>query len=290
MSAVRVSSRFRRFLGKSPSKESGDKEMFTQSRRIGLTTCLALAGLASNSPAKADWIVGGTQFASNYFTDVVLSITVPPAPTVMSGAVSNLWAGIEDAQGSWVLQPVLSYGFLAEAWQMENVVTGPSNGNPNNTSCITGDAQYCDAPITVSTGDQIVMQIELDTNNLGPNCNQSTGAKCNYNVEWLDFTSGASSVLQDWTQPTPLIWAQGLIFEDGISTHMGLPPPSSCNDYPVTLVSANVALYEKVGSNFFHQDVTNMTADNPGTAPFSNDTGCFFEAATSGQNVQMLLY
>jgi hypothetical protein len=136
--------------------------MFTQSSRIVTTIFLVLAGVTSSSQAKAEWVAGGTQFANNYFTSVAVVMTVPPAPTGRSEAVSNFWPGIQDAKGSWVLQSVLSYGFEGEGWLMDNMVVGPSNNNPNNTSCPTGNATYCDQPRTVNSGDQILAAISLD--------------------------------------------------------------------------------------------------------------------------------
>jgi hypothetical protein len=239
--------------------------------------------------------MGGDQSlpSGDYFTEITTSFTVPPAPTQQSEGVTNLWAGLEDGQNR-VLQPVLSYGFQREGWQMENIVVGSSNGNPNNTSCPTGDGVYCDNPKAVSSGDNMFVGVILDQGNLGTSCIPSTGANCNYDIFWLDFTSGAVSVLQDWTSPTPLFAAQGLIFEQTVYTGLGLSPPTNCSDYPLgTFVSATVALYHKVGSNFYTQIPTNLVTGDPASGPpWQNPDGCNgpYVASTNGPNLGLFFF
>jgi hypothetical protein len=261
--------------------------MIFRSRHIGVAVAATLAGLGTTSTAHAQWVMGGTQWANNYFTTVVTSFTVPPAPTAQSSAVTNIWPGIEDAQGTWVLQPVLSYGFLEEGWLMDNQVYGPSNGNPNNTACPTGNATYCDEPQQVNAGDSIIAGVALDWTNLGSGCNTNTGTNCNYNLIWIDTTTHQTSELKDWVAPTPLRWAQGLVFEANFYTGTGLPGPSTCADYPAAReFEATVGLYESSGSNLQVQDVTNLSAGYPG---FGNGfnwesppvSGCFFQAFAS---------
>jgi hypothetical protein len=267
--------------------------MIFNARFTGVAMAATLAGLATTSNAHAgSWNMGGTQWANNYFSAVIASFTVPPAPTAQSEAVTNIWPGLEDVTGQWVLQPVLSYGFLQEAWLMDNQVYGGSNGNPANSSCVTGNATYCDTPQKVNTGDTIVAGIAMDWSNLGTGCITSTGADCNYNIIWIDTTTGQSSVLKDWLQPLPLRWAQGLILETNFYNFLGLPAPSTCADYPSYYVlQASVALFEPQGSNLEVQDVTNLAAGYPGYgggAPqggWSNLAvpGCYLQAfATSG--------
>jgi hypothetical protein len=256
---------------------------------------IVLASLATSAQARAVWVMGGTQLApsGDYFTEVTTSFTVPPAPAQPSEGVTNLWPGIEDGMGQWVLQSVLSYGFLSEGWLMDNMVVGPSNGNPNNTSCPTGNATYCDTPLSVNSGDNIFVGIYLDQSNRGGNCNLTAGTNCNYTIFWLDFTTGRFSELLDWTAPTPLVWAQGLVFEQTLYTGLGLGSPTSCSDYPLgTAVTGDVALYHNVGSNLYAQIPSNLVANNPGSNNWGFPDGCSgpYIASTSGQIVQMLFF
>lgn len=267
--------------------------MLYRSRFVGMTAVLAFAGIATSGTAHANWVMGATQFAHNYFTEVSVTFKVPLAPYAQSNAVTNIWPGIEDAQGQWVLQPVLSYGFEAESWLMDNMVVGPSNGNPGNTSCVTGNATYCDSPQVVHYNDEIEASIWLDSNNPGPNCNTNTGTNCNYDVSWSDLTTGATSTLTDWLQPTPLIWAQGLILETNLYSGLGLPAPTTCYAYPQrSYVLGTVNLTEKSGSNLFAPDTVNLTKDSPGlTNGFTwPDIGhCGFSTSVQFDEVEIAL-
>jgi hypothetical protein len=268
--------------------------MFKPSRGTGMTISLVLGSLVSSSRAEANYVAGGQQTISTYFTQVSASFTVPPAPTQQSMAVTNLFPGLEDESLDTILQPVLEYGQQGPGfgWQMINVVDDQS-GNPNNTVCNANVGVYCDEFRPVSPGDSIYATVAIDQGLPGANCNKVTGAKCNYNVMWFDMTTGAYSVLQDWLQASPLKIALGMAFEANESSEGGEHvPPTSCGDYPLAILTADVGLdtASASGSNLSVPVTTNLTPFSPRLGGVSNPPGCnSFDAAANGQTLFVLL-
>jgi hypothetical protein len=239
-------------------------------------------------PGTGGWVVGATQYSTGpFFTSMETIFTVPPTPTsTNSNAIVFLWSGIEST--NYVLQPVLQYNQDGVShWRMKNYVVSTGQCSSQGGSCLEDTAQYVDV------GDTIYTEVWLDGANMGANCSLTTGTNCNYVVSWEDATKNVRSDLRGWTQPEPLFWAQGMIFEArGISY-------TSCDDFPgsgYAIADADVWLTENSGSSLYAQDIMNLTADNPPTTNFvyptfddgSSAQSCgFFAAVFNGNHVTM---
>jgi hypothetical protein len=249
-----------------------------------------LAG--SGSASAQTFLMGAYQSTSTYFTEVLSTFQVPPQPdpnvTTVSTSV-GLWPGLEDTDGTCVLQPVLAYGVrntqVGPEWTMHNEVECPNTSIHQNYG-------------SVSDGDYIESFVALDQFNQGPgpNCNMSTGEMCNFQIGWYDYSNDTGGNLTpDFTVPAGmhLTRAYGLIME--------LPPGnngySSCGNFPGGPLNSTVGLdaFDASGGPFTSVS-PNFTTGVAGQAPFSDYTlngqsafnSCGMGISANGGSIQMV--
>jgi hypothetical protein len=214
--------------------------------------------LGSRSAWATTWVVGATQVSStSFYSGVEITFTVPATPANAGTSLkSSIWPGLEPQDGTLVLQPVLEYNEGgAGGWTMHNEVAGQGCGN----IC------YRDTGVTVQPGDSIYASVMMDFGNPGCAVNAgTTGANCNYLILWWDETSGATATTPDLAVPKPLTVALGLIFEP-------IGTATSCNDFPLGVITSQANVYEYQGPSDLGVPVTNLTAGTPSSGPpFSN--------------------
>jgi hypothetical protein len=255
--------------------------------RFGAACFSALAALAAGPEARAQWVMGSTQFApaNNFFTGLIAEFQVPsPPPSGTTTTASSIWSGISGGSPSTVLQGVLGYnyttltsGFVA-GWSMHNEVQPGEHYGPS---------------IPVNTGDVILVEIYWNVNDPGPNCadmygeGRPLGSGCNYILYWQDTYTGATDTYA-YALPSSvsLYYAQGLIFET--------PQPGqamTCNDFPAGSALGYEDLYVDLQGNPYAAVSMNLVANQQDSNPpgfqyplFASgfNQRCPFSTSTSG--------
>jgi hypothetical protein len=183
---------------------------------------------AAEVPGTQGWVVGETQVASNVFTALTATFSVPPPPSAGDGqAVTFIWPGME-TQSVYLIQPVLQFNQADRSeWEMENYfVMGATTIAHDNA-------------IAVNQGDWINTVMEIDYTDPGANC-QVSGADCNYVVGWQDSTQNGPWHSLTTVAPEPYTFGQAAIFEAAGEF-------SGCNDFPAGSPAGSVF----AGINFY---------------------------------------
>jgi hypothetical protein len=232
-----------------------------KSWRLAAMAGAAGASLLASRQAHAEWVMGTVQQSTTYFTEVATFFQVPNAPTSgTTSAESAIWPGLWCSNED-LIQPVLAYNYNSTVgWTMHNeVATGSGQGGIH------------DEPSRVSPGDEIMAIVYLDSNNEG-NCNKATGANCNYNSFWEDFTNGTyENMSREWTVTSGPKWAMGIVFETPLGSF------NSCADLPGGGMETYSSLEEYTPSNQFASVAPNFTVETP-----TNST--FFQFSNQGLN------
>jgi hypothetical protein len=231
----------------------------TSVSRLVVAMGVAGAGIFVSRPATARQYVMGTVTSSyanntNFWTGIEGEFQVPPAPTVGDGSPTfYIWTGLQ-TQSKILLQPVLEWEQGGEedsgyGWYMQNWVVTPQ---------YTGGKALTN-PLPVNPGDQIFTVVELDTNNLGSNCQLNEGGKnCNYTVFWGDWNSGNTSQA-DWTVDQGPQYAWGAVLE--IPFANSIP---SCAYLPKTVMEVTSILAYWTDTNNFNSFTPDYAMGYPG--------------------------
>jgi hypothetical protein len=150
--------------------------------------------------------------------------TVPPQPPSQDGQLLYLFNGIEPADGSWILQPVLQWGQSpaggGNSWAVASwfVEAGP-NGHAFHTT-----------PVQVNTGDTLVGVMTL------------AGASANGVFNYESSFDGIPGTTLPAKSPQQLVWCVQTLEAYGIQ---------QCSDYPAGMTAFGaIEIADEEGDDF----------------------------------------
>jgi hypothetical protein len=201
------------------------------------------------NPTTNGWVEDANWTSPSAATRLTSRFSVPAAPSSSSGQVVFFFPGMEPADGTIILQPVLQWGVSAAGggtnWQIASWSCGPS--------CVHSKL------VKVNTGDSLIGTIS------GSSCS-STG-QCSWKIVTKDATTGKSTTLTTQGDSESYVWLFGGVLEAyGIDT---------CDQYPANgkETFSSVDFFDQSGNLL----APSYAADVLGAAP-----ACSFRVAPTG--------
>jgi hypothetical protein len=154
------------------------------------------------------WVEYSSFTSATPATRLASRMTVPAAPSSAAGQVVFFFPGMEPADGTIILQPVLQWGESAagggDSWEMASWSCGPS--------CVHSKLAK------TATGDTLIGDIT------GSSCTSS--GQCSWKIVTEDSTTGKSTTLTTHGDTESYVWLFG-----GVLEAYGI---TACNQYPTT--------------------------------------------------------
>jgi hypothetical protein len=193
----------------------------------------------AEKPVTDGWVEYTSYTSTAPATKMRAAFDVPTAPTSRKDQIVYFFPGMEPADGTIILQPVLGWSQDldggADQWTVASWSCGPS--------CVHS------APLAVAAGDALEGTIA------GTKC--TTSAACNWAITTSDTTSGKSTTLHTHKDKHTYVWLFGGVLE--------AYQVKACAEYPAsgTETFSAVDFYDQAGDRIDPTFTTTLTGARP---------------------------